>query len=331
MEKESREKNIDIFRGIGIYLMIMGHIDFGRNFDYYIHAFHMPMFFFISGMFFSIDEDLHLKEFIVKKIRNLLIPYVIFGLFHYQIWTYYNKEISLGPIKSLMWNNTEGLPIAGALWFLTALFFSNIIYFIIKKYIKIIIIALIGCMESYIFPKRLPYGLDIAFVGVGLMYLGELFQLNRECPVVKQLLNMECLKYILLKILSIVFIFSNSYINMRQGKYGIIPFFWLNILLSVFSGLRLSTYIEQFFPKIISKALVYCGKNSIVFVCLNQLPIYLMNRSMRIMSLNINVKRGVMLAITLLVLYIATYIIMNTQLKILIGKSKKFDAKYKRD
>lgn len=41
---------IDCFRAIGICLMIMGHVGFGGHFDKWIHAFHMPMFFFVSGM-----------------------------------------------------------------------------------------------------------------------------------------------------------------------------------------------------------------------------------------------------------------------------------------
>jgi fucose 4-O-acetylase-like acetyltransferase len=55
--KSSGEQNriffIDIFRGIGIILMIMGHIYFGVRFDKFIHAFHMPMFFFCVWVIFS--------------------------------------------------------------------------------------------------------------------------------------------------------------------------------------------------------------------------------------------------------------------------------------
>lgn len=42
---------IDIFRALGIILMVMGHIGFGSKFDKFIHAFHMPIFFWISGFF----------------------------------------------------------------------------------------------------------------------------------------------------------------------------------------------------------------------------------------------------------------------------------------
>lgn len=47
----SRLDYIDVFRSLGILAMIMGHIGFGERFDYFIHAFHIPMFFFISGFF----------------------------------------------------------------------------------------------------------------------------------------------------------------------------------------------------------------------------------------------------------------------------------------
>ena len=38
-------KYIDILRGIGIIIMVSGHIGFGGKFDRYIHTFHMPLFF----------------------------------------------------------------------------------------------------------------------------------------------------------------------------------------------------------------------------------------------------------------------------------------------
>lgn len=54
--KNGRIDSIDIFRGIGIIIMVMGHIGFGSIFDHLIHAFHMPMFYFISGMFFKAEN-----------------------------------------------------------------------------------------------------------------------------------------------------------------------------------------------------------------------------------------------------------------------------------
>lgn len=52
MRAEQRLDYVDAFRGLGIIAMVMGHIGFGEIFDHFIHAFHMPMFFFISGFFY---------------------------------------------------------------------------------------------------------------------------------------------------------------------------------------------------------------------------------------------------------------------------------------
>ena len=43
-----------------------------------IYAFHMPLFFFLSGCVLSVDKPY--KEIIKKKVKQLLLPYVFFIL-----------------------------------------------------------------------------------------------------------------------------------------------------------------------------------------------------------------------------------------------------------
>ena len=53
-----RVQYIDIAKGIGIVLVVMGHNDFALISPFahkLIYSFHMPMFFFMSGMFFKPD------------------------------------------------------------------------------------------------------------------------------------------------------------------------------------------------------------------------------------------------------------------------------------
>mgnify|MGYP007030225338 CR=1 FL=1 len=47
--------------------MIMGHVGFGGHFDKWIHAFHMPMFFFVSGMFFRSDNNIQQRTLLGKR------------------------------------------------------------------------------------------------------------------------------------------------------------------------------------------------------------------------------------------------------------------------
>ena len=80
----NRIEYLDIARCIGIILMIMGHVGFSKRFDHFIHAFNMPMFFIISGYLFTLkhQEELFFKEYLIKKFKSLIIPYISFGIFH---------------------------------------------------------------------------------------------------------------------------------------------------------------------------------------------------------------------------------------------------------
>ncbi|WP_230399228.1 acyltransferase family protein [Novisyntrophococcus fermenticellae] len=76
--RKSRMDYIDIYIAFGIILMVMGHIGFGGKFDQFIHAFHMPMFFFISGFFYK-EKHIDVKKCAFDKAKKLLTPYFVFG------------------------------------------------------------------------------------------------------------------------------------------------------------------------------------------------------------------------------------------------------------
>ena len=65
MNGKDRLDYVDLFRGIGILLMIMGHVGFGAHFDKFIYAFHVPMFFVISGFLYS-DKQIAFKNYLRK-------------------------------------------------------------------------------------------------------------------------------------------------------------------------------------------------------------------------------------------------------------------------
>lgn len=110
-----RDEIIDICKGIGILLVVLGHLDvpFGKI----IYAFHMPLFFYLSGRCFS-DRYLDNKiSFIKKRFITLLIPVVVFE----------------GGIKFLLSDNAYNSIITpnnifGTYWFLKALFVISIMY-----------------------------------------------------------------------------------------------------------------------------------------------------------------------------------------------------------
>lgn len=83
MKTKERIEYIDFFRGVGIILMVMGHMAFGglQGFgdlvEKYIHSFHMPMFFIISGYFYQ--KKANWISFVKGKMRTIMLPYIAFG------------------------------------------------------------------------------------------------------------------------------------------------------------------------------------------------------------------------------------------------------------
>jgi fucose 4-O-acetylase-like acetyltransferase len=75
---------VDITKGIGIILVVMGHNDFALISPFahkLIYSFHMPMFFFMSGMFFK--PDVPFWNFIRQRFHRLLKPFGVMLLLIY--------------------------------------------------------------------------------------------------------------------------------------------------------------------------------------------------------------------------------------------------------
>jgi len=178
---------IDICKTIGIVAMIMGHIGFGKLFDIFIHLFHMPLFFFITGFLYK--DEYSMKNYLVKKFRTLIIPYFSFSVFHIII-SILLGETEKNSISPFLFFYTNRIPIAGALWFLMSLFVACICFGFINRIsnwiIKTALVSLItltGHLYRTICSFYLPFGLGPSMVGIGFMYLGNLGALNYRVGV----------------------------------------------------------------------------------------------------------------------------------------------------
>ena len=72
-----------ILSSLAIIMVVAGHIGYsimtvGDLFPYY--SFHVPLFMFISGYFYRDSEEEHPFLYIKKKVRRLLVPYLIWNL-----------------------------------------------------------------------------------------------------------------------------------------------------------------------------------------------------------------------------------------------------------
>ncbi|HFZ8995334.1 TPA: acyltransferase family protein [Citrobacter freundii] len=143
-----REQWVDYAKGIGIILVVVGHVNRGLDssgifisesffklFDSIIYSFHMPLFFFLSGLFFikSIEKAGKAK-FVVKKLETIAYPYVLWsiiqGLVAVLLSRFTNAKTDIMSVFSFPVE-----PIA-QFWFLYALFMIFMVACIIynKRY-----------------------------------------------------------------------------------------------------------------------------------------------------------------------------------------------------
>ena len=69
---------IDTAKGIGLLLVIFEHLSIPYV-TAWIYTFHMPLFFFLSGVVFS-GEKYTFQEYLKKRVKALVIPYFSLGL-----------------------------------------------------------------------------------------------------------------------------------------------------------------------------------------------------------------------------------------------------------
>jgi fucose 4-O-acetylase-like acetyltransferase len=78
MDTNNRIKWVDIAKGIGIILVIVGHT-IALEYSAPIYTFHMPLFIFLSGFVFHLSQGKHsVRITIVKRVLSLLLPFFCF-------------------------------------------------------------------------------------------------------------------------------------------------------------------------------------------------------------------------------------------------------------
>lgn len=126
---------------LGIILVVGGHSGVGFLPWFPPYSFHMPLFIFISGYFFSSPPP-PLMSFLCKKGKKLLLPFLgwnaFYGILIILLTTIGLSQLSHAPLslKSLLWDPfTGGWPFVfnGPAWFVGCLFLVQCLYQVIYR------------------------------------------------------------------------------------------------------------------------------------------------------------------------------------------------------
>lgn len=288
-----RVEYVDIAKGIGITLVVMGHNDFALISPFahkFIYSFHMPLFFFMSGMFFK--PDIPFLTFVHQRFNRVLRPFLFMILFIFFASISFSKVGILEAGRRLL----KALYATGAyidwvqLWFLPHLFAASLSAFLFVHAVRraplfrfrwalLILLYAIGVFGiSRFFPfglhvpqknfivYGLPFSLDIVLVS-GFFFLLA-FELNQTRYV-------SFLKNPWVSILSgLILVFLVWYFPARMDfnirQFDSLPINTLEALLGILFVLALSMQMEHVSE--LSAVFRYIGQASLTILVF-QVPI----------------------------------------------------------
>ena len=298
---KKRNEFLDIIKGITIFLVVLGHcvvngngikfiekeLFWGDSIYKFIYSFHMPLFALISGYFlyFSV-EKYNMRTGIIKKIKHLLPPIIVFGIYRYFLYgKFFLEETLLFKFFHLIFTILDGY------WFLHSILYFSIIIFIVKNVFKdstkvYVIIFLI----SLVIPNVVFYMGTSTILFLYPFLIGGYFFAKYQEKILKEVEKKYnfILSLVTLIFGSLLFLFQENYyiyvsgLNIVKTKLGVSTLHQLYInLFRISAGLIGSIFILLVFYKIytlikvkkIYDTFIYMGKNSLEIYCFQELII----------------------------------------------------------
>ncbi|NDW18228.1 hypothetical protein D0T53_04750 [Dysgonomonas sp. 216] len=264
---------IDLAKAFGIFLVVIGHLISTDNLvGRWIYSFHMPFFFFLSGLCFS--NKYNFTVFVKRKFKSLIIPYLYIGLIISVLYLFiYSFEDILNNIRHHFFNY-------GAMWFIPVLFFTEILFFPItriKNKVIILILIFISFVVGYLISdfkilSTKVFLLNSASTFLALFFYGLGF-LGKN--ILNKILSSNYKYHIFIVLVACHWMFlilSGTAINIQLN---LLPNPIYNCCAAI-SGLLAFCLFSYIFSLIIKKeaiigGLIYIGQNTLVILCFHML------------------------------------------------------------
>ena len=326
-EKPKRIVWIDQYKAIVFYLVILGHMPLViQAYDIFagkqnaiiilIYSFHMPAFFFASGLTFKRDRILQngLRSYGRTICQRILLPYLWLNLILFPLWVFTFKVLSktgtplMRIFKGIFYANPDviGMP-QGALWFLTTLFLALLVYAILvkgsqgsfKKMLPgIVFLAAVGYITR---EMDVIWHLNGVPVAVIFIFIGNVFFEWYNTGKIKKLMKLSVLSVIPVIAAAVIWFelaLCNGKISLIANVYGsnkalsdklsYLIFFVVSCL-----AIYVLVYIIEKIPGI--KWLSYFGQNTILYIGIH-VPIF---RIIQILLPEWTTKPGILFIISL--------------------------------
>jgi len=283
---------VDVLKGLGILAVVWGHS--GSKNAFYMFWFHMPLFFFISGYLYRFKPQQTVLTYLKRKVNHLLVPYTNYlillalMMFSVSLW----KGLSVAHFWNANWKALllggsllEG--VYGTFWFITCLFFVQIIYdFLCRKVpsaffkgLFVLMCFLLAYWESrYLMGSFVPWNMDVGLYALVFYALGHFFKQTKLLEKAKT----RDLVFGLSLMISLGFIYLYSQqildygLDMKHRQYY---YFGSNLILPLVFTLIL-VQLSMTFTRwsVINKAMTHLGRAAMVIMYLHLPSVYIVRQ-----------------------------------------------------
>ncbi len=266
--KNTRYEELDIMKGIGIWMVVIGHLKPVSYTETLIYSVHMFLFFFCSGFLGERYRERSFGTAVLGNVKRLLFPYLVWGILSQglelclgaQTWDQaLRRFFFIG--KWVGWN--------APLWFLIVLFWIELVgYFAVKTRIPVKLGLMAVSAGAWYF---LSVKDTVLWFGLRLLPIGLFFWLFGL--VVRELdqkyLRDKRWRYILLAAFFVIWILFgvvfNTTISVYHNLYSNYPFTLIAGCAGILFLLLFSREILR--EKHISSFIRVYGRNTLFILC----------------------------------------------------------------
>lgn len=333
---------LDVMKGIGIILVVLGHVYKNEVVFHWIYCFHMPLFFWVSGYAYkrrTVGADIR------RRIQTILIPYFSFGIMELIYWQLFERRFRPSDlnfkeaVKGLLGGWFDYLDFNVQLWFLPCFFLSVVLFNVLNNYCSkkglyifsilmavVFIVLPLPVKNWLVFENRdffdwpgmpsLPWGINRIFRFFGFLTLGNLA--FEKQILQRYIFGKEKRKSFLCFLAMLIVTFGISY-----SRLYLTGIWWY---VAAICGITGTAILAENLKKI--KSLQYLGKISLVVLCIHG-PVYRILAALFAILLHTSsdcVRENFVLTVTVVILTLIlcalAYEIIKRAVPWMIGKNK---------
>ena len=292
MGKVQYNNYVTIAKALGIILMVIGHSGCPKLLFNFIYLFHMPLFFFCSGIFY---REMLCKEnvgaFLMKRVKSLYFPFVKWAVFFLLLHnllmlvgiynscygfeggsTFYSVSDILRRLGMIMFTMKGYEELLGGFWFIRSLFVACLLIALVSlilrfsykyKHESICIFFLVTTILLRRFVPDVEFFRELSMGCFGAMFYMSGFILHKYARFWQnKYVAIVCCTFLLLFLY-----YFRSGVSMGCGYNKVVPF-----SMSAISGTMLTMYVSKLIEvkfSIIKCSLYYIGNHTLDILALH--------------------------------------------------------------